>query len=345
MGRPLRKEIAELLILRLQFAGHLRLGFELRQIEAAHTEELLGGGLRLDRAQRLRRLVSAHVYADHADQAVELLQTPTLETGGLVARQTAKLQADVALMRGDLVLLQRFSAEQQRQDPLLGEDRMRELVTGRRVAIVGPADGGGGLGALIDGYDVVVRTRFRPEILEDNEATLGSRTDIAYLNGLDLPIFAPEIDAAVEAGRLQLVVARQLSFAAHRQKDYGWVRYSRSEFALHFNGVPLAIPRILYDLLQFAPAEIGLFNIDMYAGQSSFVAGYRPGENGFRPGSALNDVLVVHDLLTDFQFLRSIAQTPVVTAHGIAGEILGLTPQQYLERLERHGSLRMASEA
>lgn len=339
--KPLTKQVAELVILRLQFAGRFREGFELRQQLARQVSDQLRG-LRLDRAHRFRRVLAAQVYTEDFEEAAKTLVLPfghSSDNHSVIQRE--KLSADFQLLRGNMAPLLNFSAEQRNREPLAGDDYMERLVRGKRVAIVGPADSGAGMGDIIDSYDVVIRTRFKPEIPAANGEQLGRRTDIAYLNGLDLRQFGTEIENNAREGTLKLVVARQLSYATRFRGEAKWLRYSRNEFSLNFHGVPLAIPRIIYDVMQFEPAEIGLFNVDMYSGSSSFVEGYRPGENGLRPGSALNDVIVVHDLLADFRFLQGAYATGVIAAMGPVEDLLNLTSGGYLERLEKQGSLRL----
>ncbi len=76
---------------------------------------------------------------------------------------------------------------------------LASLVAGKRVALVGPSVSiaGGGAGAAIESFDLVVRTNFQWPVPAGLVADLGSRMDILYhcCNG-DFPVadlFVPEL--------------------------------------------------------------------------------------------------------------------------------------------------------
>ncbi|WP_258934930.1 hypothetical protein [Nesterenkonia pannonica] len=98
---------------------------------------------------------------------------------------------------------------------------------------------------------------------------------------------------------------------------------------------------MVYDLAQFEPAEIAVFNTDLYTGTDAFAVGYREDKDTvFGPGSAMNDLIVNHDLRFDFTFLQRLQQAYLLTAHGRTAEVLSLTPDQYVRALETGSALR-----
>ncbi|WP_170228493.1 tetratricopeptide repeat protein [Nesterenkonia populi] len=330
-----------LIAYRLQFAGHVGAGYRLRRQLAARTRAWLGtvsGG----HVGHRRKLLAALVYLDRLDEALKLIDPmPWQPQNRLAEQQLQKLAADTHLLRGSTEPYLEYSRTARAEDPMPAETLTEQVVAGKRVVIVGPVDTGDRLGALIDSYDVIVRPRFAPEFVEQDQAAQGSRTDIVYLNDHDIHAAVPLMREAVSAGELQLAVARPPSLSRHRDIGEPWLRFSRQEFALSHHGALLGIPRMVYDLAQFEPAEIAVLNTDLYTGTDAFAAGYRDTKDTvFGPGSAMNDLIVNHDLRFDFTFLQRMQDAGLLTAHGRTAEVLALTPDEYVHALETGSALR-----
>ncbi|GAA4915372.1 hypothetical protein GCM10025790_08030 [Nesterenkonia rhizosphaerae] len=326
---------------RLQFAGHLDEGFKLRRRLAERSLAWLGttSGGHIGHRQKV---LAALIYLDRRAEAQKLIDPlPWEPQTDLARQQLEKLAADVHLTRGDLQPYRDYSRRQRLRVPLPVDDTMESLVRGRRVAIVGPVDTGDTLGHLIDDYDVVVRPRFAPDFVAQHPASQGSRTDIVYINGQDIDPLLPRLSAAIQEGSLQLAVARPISLQQHLTRQLPWLRFYRQDFSLNFHGGPLGVQRFIYDLLQFEPAEIAVFNSDMYTGLDPFASGYRDAKDtSFGPGSIMNDLIVLHDLLFDFRYLNWLRSTGVVTLHGRTAEVGAMTEEQYIRAIETGGALR-----
>lgn len=328
-----------LVITRLQFARYFTAGFQLRADLAQERTRTLRRSPITDPPQ-LRSLMKAHIYLDDAAAATELAEPQfwRLEDD-FETRQIQKLHADAQLMAGDIQPFLEYSAQVRRRTPLNADKTMENLLQGQRVALVGPADTGDRLGQVIDEYDVVVRPRYQPEFIAENSETQGSRTDITYYSGQDLTTLFDSIAGAAEAGDIKVVNARPFSHAAHAHRNLSWLRFYRQDFSLCFHGGSLGIQRIAYDLLQFEPQEICVFNADLYTGNSMFTTGWREGDT-FGPYSHINDIVVSHDVGSEFRFMKALMNTGVVTAQGRAAEVLEQSPQEYVRAVEEAGVLR-----
>lgn len=335
--RSLHPDVLGFLATRLQFMGHLGAGYTLR----AKLARLKTSNAATD-FEGLRQLMKALIYLDDYDRAAllsELRFWP--ETDPATLRKHEKIHAEAHLMRGNAAPYIEYSQKVREENPLPVDDLMEKLVRGKRVAIVGPVDTGDQLGSVIDDYDVIVRPRFNPEFVAQHTESMGSRTDIVYINGQDLEDDIPRMAQAVEDGTLQMAVARPLSYHLHHERELPWLRFYRQDFGLHFHGFALGLQRFAYDILQFAPAEIGIFNTDMYTGTDAFASGYRDAKDiGFKPGSIMNDLIVNHDLLFDFKYMRSLEATGILTLHGKAEEVGQMDPQDYVKAMEAGGALR-----
>lgn len=340
-GHKLHPVTMDLVTFRIQFLGHLAAGFELRKDKAQRDAQRKSRTAAQSPAE-LRQYLRARAYLgqhhEAAAEASEILAGARHKPERLAFQ---RLDADAHLLAGDVQPYIRHMAELRKRDPLPGDQEMRELVRGKRVAIVGPADSGESYGHEIDGFDLVVRPRFQPDFIAERAETLGSRSDIAYFSARDLLELKDQTAAAVESGELKLAVGRSMSHKHLKHLDLPWLRFYRQEFSLYYHGSQLGIQRIAYDLLQFDPSEICLFNVDFYAGSSPFTRGYRDGVDvAFGPGSILNDLVLVHDLRSDFAFMKSLKNSGRLTARGVAQEVLSLSTEEYLQKLESESGLR-----
>ncbi|WP_044495912.1 hypothetical protein [Nesterenkonia massiliensis] len=334
----LHQLLLEALAVRLQFLGAFLTGTMIRRAMAQNRVNELRG-IPLESALWVKHLMGAYAYLEQ-DQRLERIaaKPPVDRPHKLAHQQVDKLRADAALWTGDAAPLQELSLQRAAELELPGEQRMRQLVLGRRVAVVGPAATAEEVGELIDAHDVVVRPRFTPEYVQTERVRIGSRTDIAYYSGLDLTRGWEQIERSALNGDFQLAVTRPLYWPvlAQQQLPPQWLRAARFEFGLYFRGAPLGLQRILYDLLQFAPAELSLFHADFYASPHVLRPGYRAADSSvFGPHSPMNDPVVMHDLSFEFRFTQRLVRSGLVTAHGTAGEVLTLSEAQYLERLEQ----------
>ncbi|GFZ84526.1 hypothetical protein [Nesterenkonia alkaliphila] len=328
----LHQLLLETLAARMQYLGRFTAGTRLRQAMAANRVHELSG-IPLESATWHKHLLGGYAYIGDDAALLHTARKPSVVARtASVQRQLQKLAADAALWTGDAGPLREHARARQAETPAPGEEQMRQLVAGKRIAVVGPA-AGDGLGELIDSYDAVVRTRHTPAGMP---VDAGTRTDIAYYAGRDLLRDYDQIAAAADSGAFQLAVTRPFFVQAPslQQQWPAWLRPARFEYGLYFRGAPQGLQRIIYDLLQFAPAEIAVFNADFYAGQALAVAGYRASYTAFGPFNQTNDVVAMHDLAHEFRWVQGVQDAGLITAHGAAAEVLGLSQTAYLQRLE-----------
>lgn len=340
-GARLSWPVTSLVAYRLQFAGFISAGFTLRQGLAQRTYSWLGTTSAGHVGHR-QKLLASLVYLGRFDEALKLIEPlPWMQESPETEQKLRKLAADVHLVRGELAPYLEYSRSSRRAHPMAAEDAMESMVRGKRISVVGPVDTGDELGEVIDGYDVIVRPRFAPDFVAAHQSSQGSRTDIVYLNAHDLGPVVEQTGEAVRQGMLRMVVARPTSLQENRDWDLPWLRFNRHEFSLSHHGALLGIQRYIYDLLQFEPAEIAVFNSDMYTGAHAFGTGYRDQKDyGFGPGSAMNDLMVNHDLAFDHRFLQWMHSTGIVTLHGRTAEVAAMTSPQYTAALDSGGALR-----
>lgn len=338
-GRNLRGITLGLVIVRLQFLGHFSEGFLLRDMQARRNVEYLTRKP-VKSVGNLRKLMKAYCYIGEPHQAIDDAENLAWEEKGPELQQKIrKLKADALLLTGEPRPYVEYSQDARQRTPLTGDAATEALVKGKRVAVVGPADTGDALGRAIDEYDVVVRPRYNPGFLDTHREAMGSRTDIAYYSGHDLEEFLDVARQAVETGDLKVVNTRPFTYRRYHHLQLPWLRFYRHDFSLCYAGAQLGIQRMVYDLLQFEPSEICIFNSDFYTGARMFSEGWRPVDR-FGPGSHINDIVAAHDIKADFEFTQALMKTGIVTAQGKAAEVLAMAPDEYVRAVEEAGVLR-----
>ena len=221
----------------------------------------------------------------------------------------------------------------------VSEAAFDELIRGRRVAIVGPGQSDLESGAEIDDHDVVIRTKFVSNQLDDHATMAGTRTDVSYYALGSAQFLRADITEALEAGALQMAVFRTATYAAdppHLVRP-GDVRYVPSEFTAGLRASQFAVQRIFYDLLRYRPASIKVFNIDFFLSPDSYRPGYLAEYANEAEQQGFVKVLGAfgHDFLADFRFTRSMHQYGFLDVDANIERILDLEPDEYLRALDR----------
>ncbi|GAA4829810.1 hypothetical protein [Garicola koreensis] len=340
-GLRLSFPTTSLIVYRLQFAQRMKPAFAMRRGLAERSLDWLGTSS-AEHSRHRQKVLAALTYLQRYEQAQALIDPmPWQPHNDLERHRLEKMAADVHLIQGRMQPLVDYAVRRAQDTPMHGEERMARLLRGKRVAVVGPADTGDRLGADIDDYDVIIRPRLMTQFDDEQAARLGTRTDIAYFSGRDIAAFMEEASAAVDAGQLQMVVGRGLSIDAFEGQMPEWLRFYRHDFSLGFHGPPMGIGRILYDVMQFEPAEVGLFNIDFFSGQTAFSKGYREAKDqGPGPYSIVNEIVLAHDLAFEHRLTKAMTSTGVLHAKGVAAQVLALSEAQYIEKLETSPALK-----
>lgn len=324
---------------RLLSQKHFSLAFLAKDAMAERTIELPREFEDLALSKHLE-VVRALAYLDRFDAAKEYLRGLrsewTSEADQLLIR---KIAADVALATGEIdehvALLDLHIGD----SPSPAERHFREMIEGRRVAIVGPADTTLSQGAEIDDYDVIIRTKYLPRALDGHAETAGSRTDLSYYTLGSASILADQIGVALRENHLQMAVFRPSAYKAGDESivQVGDLRYMPSEYRASFRAAMFAIQRIVYDVVRYRPATVKVFNVNFFASMEEYRTGYRfdPTNDFVSRGFVRPLTAFPHDFRSDFILTRRWVETGLVEVDPVATEILSLEPSEYLALLDR----------
>ncbi len=283
-------------------------------------------------------------YLEHArsltflgrnDLALDEL-TPSLlsNMSDRIRRTFSRQAADVSLLLGDPGPHVELLPTDLDPHVRAAEAAFDELVRGRRIAIVGPGQSDLGSGAEIDDHDVVIRTKFVSDQLDDHVAMAGSRTDVSYYALGSAQFMRADIIEAIETGGLKMAVFRSATYTP--DPPYlvrpGDIRYVPSEFTAGLRASQFAIQRIFYDLLRYGPASIKVFNIDFFLSLDSYRPGYLAEYANRAEQQGFIKVLGAfgHDFLADFRFTRAMHRFGLLDVDANVERILELEPDEYL---------------
>jgi hypothetical protein len=227
------------------------------------------------------------------------------------------------------------SANQLWQADFQGNDfHYREYIEGRSVAIVGPASPLDSVGPEIDTYDIVVRTNFRTDLNLPAEL-FGSRTDVSYYNHAS---WTTRRDGVLNAakfldwinlkGRNDDILLRTLlpSFA-------GGSRVFFQADPLFFEGNPMAIPNIIFDLIRFSPSRIKLFCTSFLYAENSYHPGYHSYAKSSLSVKVISDSLRLHDPFSGFMLTQRLFQANLISADSLCEDALNTNRSEYASRL------------
>jgi tetratricopeptide (TPR) repeat protein len=248
-----------------------------------------------------------------------------------------KLTADVRLALGDPADHIEFRRLHESAGCSLAEQRFKEMVQGREVAIVGPADADLPQGAEIDQFDTVIRTKFIPDGLAGHAETAGTRTDLSYYAIGSTSLLGEQIGRALRDGHLQMVVFRTPKYEnGTRHIEFpGDLRYMPSEYRVSLRASQFAIQRIIYDVIRYEPARIKLFNMNFFAAANPYRTGYNldPTQSFEAHGLQRPLEAFAHDFRSDFVLTKRWQGAGLVETDPVAADVLRLSTSEYLEVL------------
>lgn len=213
-----------------------------------------------------------------------------------------------------------------------------DYVSGRSIAIVGPADVGLLSGAEIETFDIVLRFNHRDDLAYQTDQ-FGMRTDVACYLADSLPEQPTESLVQALSG-LAFAIVDGLSLerrawlsglpcTLRRRLDlWGYL-----ENPMLF-GYPWAIPRVLLDLLRFSPSRVKVFCADMSTGlgyQRGYAMAYCKGSmSGWNKFPAFT----MHDPFSNFVLMQRLLSQGLFEVDEVLEAVLAMTPQAYLKRLQ-----------
>lgn len=214
-------------------------------------------------------------------------------------------------------------------------DLLNNLISGKNVAIVGPAPTGEETGDEIDSYDVVIRFNYTGS---DSAAEFGSKTTMSAYNKLN-SIYFERFNVPIPFENLEFYFVKEpvKSFDTHIRNSNKIAILPRIPFLLHKS--PMATLDMLYFLIKFNPKSIKIFKHTLLLSAKTHADSY-----GFRkdfssevlnPLQKLRMTLSGHDLLSHHALFRHFYSLGLFEADIAFKRVLNLTSEEFSDELQR----------
>ena len=216
-------------------------------------------------------------------------------------------------------------------------------ISGKSIAIVGPAPTDEENGTEIDSYDIVIRNGYKGKKYQPAVKKFGLRTDVSYYGNGNARYY---------------VVNRNSEFL----RDLDWAVFKSKEYAKHvseidknrcrcfkknhfyFCGSPTMIQNIVFDILHFNPKKIKLFNLNFNLAGITHYKTYHPEKN--KPEKPVYSKLWInqhgstggfahHDLLSQIIFTRNLWKTGRIEVDNECERVLRMSNDEFLKEMER----------
>ena len=228
------------------------------------------------------------------------------------ALDVRELDSCCELMKGNL---EAFRAKWP-HPPSPAEQKLREYLKGKSVAIVGPAPTGSLDGGEIDRHDVVVRINWRGVERQGDPKEFGSRTDISLYNAHSARFFE-ETKFKALGKQLNFFLLRRSIFTASELKSKGLVLQKISEFPATFYKSLNSLQATQFYFLLLCDGSQKYFKIDFYTGEQFHHKKYREKEGGKKERiiNTIRTVLSNHDFPSQITIFRGITKISVKKHH------------------------------
>lgn len=226
--------------------------------------------------------------------------------------------------------------------PYYGRD-FAALIRDKDVAFVGPADSGLANGAEIDACHTIIRPNISLNAYEDAfKEKYGSREDIVYLNKTYHKHHYQSIIQTLQHHRREYLVCRTRKMAG-AYRAIGPTRLDTPNFSNNFF-LPLALLRVVADILPLRPRCIKVFGVDFFSGKKMYHAQYIGNNEGV---ARINDdvfyQLSLDDPLMSFLLARSYPKDGRIHLDPVAASVLGHTTDEYIAMLSENLSRNRAT--
>ncbi len=316
-----------------QSATALAAGNPIRANQCKRTAALIAASSSVTWHSPLHHLVTrvqATSYAYGAPEALRVLCGHRPRWPTTTERLThAKLQADLNLSQGAPEPLIDYRATWEHRTA--ADHSFRQLIQGRRVLVVGPANNNRPTDQDYSDADVVVSTKYP-------ERRVATAALVVYLAEMSARLDPRTRAESEEQPHIAVLRPTTLSSAAAPPNLSVTDRVMPAEDSNTFLGTRFGIPRILYDLVQYSPASITLAGVDFYLSELPYRSGYADEADRLLSPNRLQPVAAeaIHDFWWDYRFVQHLTAAGLVTPNAGVASLLQLSDTAYLHRLTEY---------
>lgn len=217
-------------------------------------------------------------------------------------------------------------------DKSYDDEKFYNYICGKSIAIVGPASNGIKHGNEIDNFDIVVRLNYSGNDRRPPSDEFGSKTDVSYYRKYVLN-WISENNRSECFNDVKWVVSISQS-----KKYFDYINLNsnsncrtilnKHEFMSY--SAPNAIQSLLYDVLQFNPRYIKLFNINFYLTKEQHHSSYK-----FNNDIVSHCEFAQHYLIPQFLFVKGLYTNRKIDVDDRLKEILSMSGKDYVSAISK----------
>lgn len=204
-----------------------------------------------------------------------------------------------------------------------------QYVKGRRIALLGPADGPLDAERVQKDFDLVIRVNYRGrQFLSANSAQCGC--DVAYYRAPYADRLGDELDFMAELQYLVFPDRRPLN--TYPAWPLEKMRHSLGYAHVFPRGTPTMIQAALLDLLHFDYGKVKLFNVNLYLSSSPYQTGYVTAPPLHWARRWFGDAS--HNIISQYEFTQALYDRGLIECDDECAWVLSLGIAEYTRRLE-----------
>lgn len=219
--------------------------------------------------------------------------------------------------------------------PTPAEQRLRDYLKGKTVAVVGPAPTGTLDGEEIDRHDVVVRMNWRGQDSMLDAREFGSKTNISLYNAHTVRLLTA--DKRLEQTKsLDFRLIRRARHDAHQLQMI-------AEYPGAFYKTLNAVPVVLFNIFLCEPKEVKLFKTTFYLGEKLHAKNYRNHEDfDILSLKKIQIVIANHDLKHQVKFVYQLKKNNFIKIKNINfSKYLYILESQLIEATKKANKVKI----
>ncbi len=221
-------------------------------------------------------------------------------------------------------------------------------ISGKRVAIVGPAPTNKKNGKEIDSFDIVIRLSYKGKDYLPDPSIFGSKTNASYYGHENTGYYIVNY-----SGRFLEDLDWILFKSNKHEKNISKIKLSNYRYfkrnRFYFSGSPTMIQNAVFDIMHFNPSRVKVFNTNFFLSKSTHYKEYHPSEKQKKFGLKKRKKLYYniwpnqvrdtrdfahHNMLSQLNFIRNLWINGKIELDEDCAKVISMSNKEYLKEME-----------
>lgn len=205
----------------------------------------------------------------------------------------------------------------------------KEIIKNKRVAVIGPNEPYDNPGEEIDSFDVVIRlniidfSKYEPRKFGTKKNVTSYVRDVLVKNFSKI-LSNLKTDQYIYFNSYTNDPIKELTTDIPNIRQT--IDFSNRRNTIFYSGYATHIQRVILDTIRFQPAEIKIFNTNMWLNiQKNNFYHYQHSYSSMQ--------LILHDIFSNFIFMKKLYENNIITGDHLICNILSLSTEDYLKEI------------